>query len=242
MAGKTRRNEMQLLDDRRKLASLKLGNPDATSMQLAELFQIKYDKMINPRTIRGDLQAIRDKWVQEMIVDVGKSRAEELVRLDHFEQVVWDAWRASTENAEKVVVERLHKALNDATRAKIAGELASELADKNEYITVEVLEAVVRDALKDSLDTDEDSETFVNKVTTTTEGQVGDPRFLARIHEIQRERRKILGVYSPELHAIQLQKVEIKGYKGGWSPDDWRREDVIDGEIVEPRELKEANE
>lgn len=241
MAGKTRRNDLQLLDDRHKLANLKLANPGVTSAQLAILFQDKYGKEMNSRTVRYDLQMLRERWEKEMVVDTGKARSMELARADNFEQVAWDAWRASLENSEKIVVERLHKAINDAARAKIAGELASELGDKNEYVTQEVLEAIVCDALEESLDHGEDSQTFVNKITTTTEGKVGDPRFLAQIHEIQKERRKILGVYSPELHAIHLQKIEVKGYTGGWSPDDWKEEDIVDGETVPQKELGDGN-
>jgi hypothetical protein len=242
VAGKTRRNELQLLDERHKLASLKLSNPGLTSTELAVLYEATYGKAINPRTVRYDLKKLKEQWNKEMMVDVGKDRAHELVRLDNIEQTAWDAWRASMEPAEKIVVERLHKAINDAARAKIAGELAGELADKNEYITQEVLEAVIRDALEESLDHGEDSQTFINKITTTTEGKVGDPRFLAQIHEIQKERRKVLGVYSPELHAIQLQKIEVKGYKGGWSPDNWKVEEPVEGEIIPQKELEANND
>jgi hypothetical protein len=89
----------------------------------------------------------------------------------------------------------------------------------------------VRDAIADSIDQGEDSETFVNKVTETTEVRIGDPRFLAQIHEIQKERRKILGVYAPELHQLDIRKIELKGYSGGWSPDMWDNDDIIEGNV-----------
>jgi len=243
MASDTRRTELQLLDDRRKLANIKLSNPNATSTEVALIFKDLYGRELNPRTVRYDLKSIKDQWTKDMMEDITKYRGIELARLDNIEQVAWDAWRASTEDSEKIVVERLHKAVNEAARAKVAAELAGELADKNEYVTVEVLEAIVRDALRESLDSGEDSETFVHKITTTTEGKVGDPRFLSQIHEIQKERRKVLGVYSPELHAVQIhKKIEVKGYRGGWSPDDWREDSVVDGEVVSPLELTEGEE
>jgi hypothetical protein len=131
---------------------------------------------------------------------------------------------------ERVVIEKLHKAINDRARAELAGELAGELASQNEYVTQEVLEAIIRDALADSLEAGEDAETFINKITTTTEVRIGDPRYLSQIHEIQKERRKILGVYAPEMHQLDIRKVELKGYAGGWSPDEWKEDDIIDGD------------
>lgn len=239
MAGERRRTDLELLDDRHKLAQLALTNPGASSSELAILFEQNYGRSIPARTVRYDLQQLKKTWVTEAKDNMEILRQQELRRMDALEQETWSAWRASMEPVEKVVVERLHRALNEGTRAKIAGELASELADKNEYVTEEVLEAIIRDAIKESLDNDEDSETFVNKITTSTEIRVGDPRYLSQIHEIQKERRKVLGVYAPELHQIQMQKIELKGYAGGWSPDNWKQDDIIDGEVVkeEPQTL-----
>ncbi len=67
MAGNTRRNDLQLLDERHKLAYLKLGNPGASSTQLAVLYENKYGRSINPRTIRYDLQKLKEQWNKEMI-------------------------------------------------------------------------------------------------------------------------------------------------------------------------------
>lgn len=231
MAGNRRRSELELADDRHKLAQLALTNPGASSTELATLFEKEYGVVIPARTVRYDLQQLKKDWVAETKSAMEVVRAQELARCDALEQQAWIAWRASLQPFSKVVVERLHKAINDAARAKLAGEIASELADKNDYVSEEVLEAIVRDAIADSVDQGEDAETFVNKVTETTEVRIGDPRFLSQIHEIQKERRKILGVYAPELHQLDIRKVELKGYAGGWSPDEWKKDDIIDGDF-----------
>jgi len=241
MSGNNRRSELALADDRHKLAQLALTNPGASSSDLALIFESKYGRSISPRTVRYDLQTLKKQWAIEDKQTMEIVRANELARIDALEQEVWGAWRASQQPLEKVVVERLHKAVNEAAQAEVASKLAGELADKNEYITEEVLEAIIRDAISDSLDAGEDSDTFVNKITTTTAGTFGDPRFLSQIHEIQRERRKILGVYAPELHQLDIRKIELKGYAGGWSPDEWKEEDIIDGDVESEQALLSAD-
>lgn len=234
-----KRTELELAEDRQVLANIKRRNPGATSGQLAVLFEEETGRKIAPRTVRYDLQQLLKQLALETRREMELVRVEELGRIDIVEQEAWDAWRHSMESAEKVVTERLHKAINDGARAKLAGELARGLADKNEYVNREVVEAIIRDALEESLDSGDDSETFVHKVTTTVEARVGDPRFLKLIHEAQVERRKILGVYAPEMHDIRVSKIELKGYAGGWSPDNWKSDDsngengIIDAEFTD---------
>jgi hypothetical protein len=238
MAKQNRRTELALADDRHKLAQLALTNPGASSTELAMIYEHTYGKAIKPRTVRYDLQTLKKLWVVENQQTMELMRVNELARVDALEQEVWGAWRASQKPLEKIVVERLHKAVNEAAQAKVASELASELASEQEYVTEEVLEAIIRDAIKDSVEAGEDTSMFIHKITSTETGTIGDPRFLAQIHEIQRERRKIQGVYAPELHQLDIRKVELKGYAGGWSPDEWKEEDVVEGEVSD--ELQEA--
>jgi hypothetical protein len=236
MKGERRRGELELLDDRQKLAAISLKNPGASSKELAIIFSETYGKDIPDRTVRYDLQILRKQWKESALRDIEQARAIELQRLDHFEQEVWFAWRRSLENRQKEIVERLSQQIAKATQAELASSLARELADKNEYVTEEVLETIIANAIEASLDNGEDDETFVHKITQVTEGSAGNPQYLAQIHRIQQDRRKILGVYAPELHAIHMEKkIEVKGYKGGWSPDDW--DNVVEGEVKEIKQI-----
>jgi len=216
------------------LANIALSNPGASSADLAAIFLERTGREMNPRTVRRDMMELKKEWIKQSKDDITQLRAVELKRLDILEQEAWNAWRLSMQPAEKVVVERLRKALDEVARMQAAGELAEQLASMNEYVTEEVLEQIILDAIKASLDSGEDSETFVNKITVTTQGQVGDPRFLAQIHELQKERRKILGVYAPELLNVNVNKrIQVQGYAGGWSPDSWKEDDIIDGDTVD---------
>jgi len=230
-----RRTELEVARDRELLAQIALTNPGATSQQLADIFEMKTGMEIPARTIRYDLDQLKKEMVKNASKDMVVLREMELARVDMLESEAWQAWRASMEPISKLVVEKLNRAIGVAKQAELAGQLAGELADMNEYVNEEVLETIIIEAIKQSLDDGETSETFVNKVIETTQTSVGDPRFLAQIHEIQKERRKIQGVYAPELHDIRMAKIEVKGYKGGWSPDDWPSadDDIVDGETVE---------
>ena len=138
---------------------------------------------------------------------------------------------------EKEVIEKVAQEIAHKTRGEIASSLARELADKNDYVTEEVLETIISNAIEASIDRGETDDMFVSKIIQTTEGSAGNPLFLSQIHKIQQDRRKILGVYSPELYAIRVEKkIEVKGYRGGWSPDDWDNQ-IIDGEIEGVKQL-----
>lgn len=240
MKGTRRRGDIELADDRHKLSALAIKNPGASSAELSILFEEKYGRLIPPRTVRYDLQVLRKQLLEETKEQMEQARAVELQRLDVFEGELWDAWRRSLLPKEKEVVERLSQQIASATRAELASSLAGQLADKNEYVTEEVLETIIANAIEKSLDRGEDEETFVHKITQITEGSAGNPQYLALIHKTQQDRRKILGVYAPELHAIHMKKqIEVKGYAGGWSPDEWD-EPPIDGEYEEPKQITQG--
>ena len=231
-----RRDDLELADDRQKLAAIALKNPGATSAQIGVIFNEKHGRLIPARTIRYDLKKLRDQWQASAIEDIALARTIELQRLDHFEQEVWGAWRLSLKPKQKEVVERLTKQIATNARAELASSLAGELASENAYVTEEVLETIISNAIEASLDLGEDEDTFINKIIQTTEGSAGNPAYLAQIHKIQQDRRKILGVYAPELHAIKVEKkIEVKGYKGGWSPDSW--DNVIDVDVEHVKQL-----
>jgi len=242
MSTANRRSELQLLDDRHKLAALAIKNPGASSAELSELFLMQYGRKIPDRTVRYDLQVLRKQLVEETKEKMEEARAVELKRLDIFEGELWDAWRNSLRPKEKEIIERLSQQIAQATRAELAGSLARELADKNDYVTEEVLETIIANAIERSVSVGEDEETFVHKITQITEGSAGNPQFLSLIHKVQQDRRKILGVYAPELHAIQMeQKIEVKGYRG-WSPDSWDDDDIVDGQVEEQPRLEAGSD
>ena len=178
-----------------------------------------------------------------MVGDYNLLKSKELAKLDVLEQEAWDAWNQSKSDFVKEVIERARRPrASQPDSADIIARIVSALAEQNTYVNEEVVEAIIHDAMKqnieESVQTGEDSDTFISKIINTTESRIGDVRFLRSIHEIQQERRKILGVYAPELHKLDIRKFEIKGYAGTWSPDVWKESDVVDGEVVKPQELE----
>ena len=238
-----RRTDLQLAHDRAVLADIALKNPGATPAQLADMLCERTDTRLAPRTIRDELDRIREIWLTEAVEDFGALKAEELARIKVLEQEAWDAWNQSKSDFLKEVIEQARRPpAGKPDAGDIISKIVAELADKNAYLNEEVVETIVynavRAAIEDSVSSGEDSETFVSKIINTRESRIGDVRYWRAIHEAQQERRKILGVYAPELHRMDIRKFEIKGY-AGWSPDVWEKEDnVVEGEVVDPPKLK----
>lgn len=236
----SRRTDIELSHDRHMLAQLALTNPGASSSELATLLAERTGREIAPRTVRDDLMAIKKQWLAEMVTDYGELKAMELARLRVLEQEAWNAWQGSKSDFMKIVIERARR--RGQPQAENAGTIISrivrELADRNAYLNEEVVETIVHDALQEAIDegidAGEDDGMFIDRIIETTEGRIGDVTFLREIFKIQQERRKIMGVYAPELHEINVRKVEVKGYVG-WTPERWKQiqDGVIEGEVVE---------
>lgn len=219
------RSHIQLAHDRKILANLALKNPAATSRELAIMFQSQTGIPIADRTVRDDLSAMRKQWLKEYKRDMAVIQSNELARLDVLEQEAWDAWNQSKSDFIRTIIERARRPPASGPNAGgVVASIVSALADRNAYLNEEVVEAIVNDAIEqaitESVNRGEDADMFVSKIIETTESRIGNVQFLRAIHDIQRERRKIQGVYAPELHQLDIRKVELKGY-AYWSPDNW---------------------
>lgn len=231
-----RRDELQLSHDRSVLANIALRNPGASSTVLSDLFYNETGKRLAARTIRDDLKAIRLYWLESTIDDYEKLKAEELARLRVLEQEAWDAWRSSQSDFFRKVIEYARKPPARRPQAgTLTAQIVEKLAEKNAYLNEEVVETIVHDAIREAADegieNDEDDDMFVAKIIETTENGVGNVQFLREIFKIQAERRKVLGLYAPERHQIDIRKAEVKTYIG-WTPDEWaKKQEIIEGEI-----------
>lgn len=92
-----------------------------------------------------------------------------------------------------------------------------------------------------------DIEMMVSRIVTITEGGngVGDPRLMDKIIALQKERRRVLGLYAPAKLGIDISgksELIVKGYAlKDSSPDMWP--DVVEGELTETtKALKDNNE
>jgi hypothetical protein len=90
------------------------------------------------------------------------------------------------------------------------------------------------------------SELVVSKVTNIIDKSkgVGDPRFFDKVIALQKERRKLLGLYAPTKLGIDINKKSeliIKGYAiKEVSPDAWP--DVVEGEVIETALIEDKSE
>lgn len=86
---------------------------------------------------------------------------------------------------------------------------------------------VIEEVAKELANEDEDIEMVVNKITTIIDsnGGVGDPRLFDKIISVQKERRRLMGLYAPARLGIDIRQkneVIIKGYAvKDASPDVW---------------------
>lgn len=89
-----------------------------------------------------------------------------------------------------------------------------------------------RDALSD-----EDVDFIVAKIQTQRETVPINPVYFTKIIDVQKERRRLLGMYAPSRSEVSMHHVvEVKGYDVV-SPDDW--DDVIEGKVIQKVEVIE---
>jgi hypothetical protein len=86
-----------------------------------------------------------------------------------------------------------------------------------------ILEKMARQAESDG----EEQELFLKKVTEIADSGVDNPGIFAQIADVQKERRRLLGLYAAKNINVN-QHVTVKGYRVV-SPDDWD-DNVIEGE------------
>lgn len=236
IANPYKRSTTQLAEERHLLSKIALANPGLASKQLALILSERLDRRVSPRTVRSDLAAIRQKWLKDTKKNFERMQAMELERVTVLEQEAWEAWRTSQEPKIRETVEELARQLSEDEIAEKIRKAAQDAT--GEELAMDLFQDMVSDAIEESINRHESSEMFVNKITTITEKTPGDIRFLRMIHDIQQERRKIQGVYAPEMQRLDIRKVEIQGYTGDWAPSDWleqhddNEEPVIEGEFL----------
>lgn len=241
-----KRNPQQLAQERHMVSQLALANPGLNSDQLAQIMSDRLGRVIRPRTIRTDLLVMRKDWIKNTEQNFRVIQSKELERVTVLEQEAWEAWRASQQPKIRETVEELARQLSEediVLQVKKAAEDAT-----GEELVLDLFQELVGDAVEKSIELNETAAMFVSKITTMTEQSAGDVRYLRMVHEIQQERRRIQGVYAPALHQLEVRRIEIQGYEGGWSPSDWLGDDQIedgefeDGDAEEPVAFLEEGE
>jgi len=79
-------------------------------------------------------------------------------------------------------------------------------------------------------------EVAAQKIIESKEISGRNIKWVELVFKVQQERRKLWGLYAPEQKEVR-NEVIIKGYRMV-SPSDWDDDDVVDGEIEEPKQLE----
>lgn len=235
------------------ILELRLKNPGMTLDSLAEEFQRITGQSIGRSSVDRYLAEAKKEWAMARTEDYNYYVHTSMMRLDLLEQEAWDAYRRSieadfTEEFSEVTNPGNYIAMREAAR-KASRAVQVEL-------TKQGAGTVDRESIEDVIMQSIPPETYMalsgeragegeegsaqgmvmSRVTRLVRRGPGNERILKTILDIQRERNKIQGVYSPDKHAIHVrQEVFVKGYSGAWSPDAWDR-NVVEG-VIEPVEM-----
>ena len=125
------------------------------------------------RTVHKDVQALLEEWRGTRIENIDHAVQLELERIDDIIREAWEAWEKSKQDADK-------------TRTKQTG--VPRQPDEEEG----------------NGGSRGDGEIVTIQLERTSEEQTncGDPRYLEVIHKNLTERRKLLGLYSPEKREV----------------------------------------
>jgi len=103
-----KRTADEVLRDRADIARMRLEG--LTQTKIAEEISRLRDYELSERTIRDDLKAVRDEWLNQSIDNYEQTRLIELSRIDEEELIAKDAWTRSTQPRKK---ERTRTGTND---------------------------------------------------------------------------------------------------------------------------------
>ena len=103
-----KRTADEVLRDRADIARMRLEG--LTQVQIVQEISRLRDYTLSERTIRADLKAVRDEWLNQTIDNYEQTRLIELSRLNEEELIAKDAWTRSTQPRKK---ERTRTGTND---------------------------------------------------------------------------------------------------------------------------------
>jgi len=127
-------------------------------------------------TLKNDIDTMLAEWREARIEDLDLALQLELERIDTLIKEAWEAWEKSKESYRKT-------------------------KDSQEGVPVPTTKD---DEDGDEISTEVKQGVFTIKVKRSSEDVVscGDPRYLEVINKLCIERRKLLGLYSPEKHEL----------------------------------------
>lgn len=106
-----KRNEIQILNDRRRTAELLLQG--YTHQEIRDILEAETGISLSRRTITNDVAKIKEDWMQQQQQSVTAWVNQEIDRLDTFESTLWRAYRASCDDEVQETIEKVAKYIED---------------------------------------------------------------------------------------------------------------------------------
>ena len=182
-------NQYGILDRRRDIAKMYVQGASQTAIA-------RYFGVTQP-IVSNELKKIQEEWKKSALMDFGERQAQEVAKIDHMEEVAWEAWERSCEDAQT-----LTKSEDKQPRIVTTTD-----EDGIEHKGVQLM-------------------TVKQHVEKITRGQSGNPAFLQRICWCIETRLKIFGVMKDEKKTtdvtIKINWDELlgRGQPGGSDPLD----------------------
>jgi hypothetical protein len=167
-------------------------------MYLAGKSQFEIGKVVGVSqvTVSHDLTALREEWAADTAMNFSQRMAEELAKIDRLEEVAWEEYKRSREDA-KVLVARTESAperkkeREDRTRLGRAGREAKA----SEPVGVIGQPVPLME--------------FRRVVEERTVGRLGDPRYLDRVSWCIETRLKLFGMLDAKQTATTNVQVNV---------------------------------
>lgn len=156
-------DELAQLERRKRVAQLYLeGKPQ---WEIATIVNVAQG------TISKDLTWIREQWTKSAVMDMNERMALELARIDRLEEVMWEAWWRSCQDAEGETIRRV-KVPQEKMRVGPGGKLIP--TGETEYVvSKELVEKYIK-------------------------GRLGDVRYAERVSWCIEMRCKLTGLLKPD--------------------------------------------
>ena len=156
---------------------------------------------VSTATVQSDLKALLQYWKEQAIADLEERKAEELAKLNHLEEIAWQAWDMSCKphKTKRKRVEEIPEYESTETEDLNEGTVGHTDSGEDDSETPERLPDLksIIGGTK-GIKQQQNQKTIVSKLIKeeTEEGRVGDPRFLDRVAWCIETRMKTLGMFA----------------------------------------------
>lgn len=124
------------------------------------------------RTVHKDVNTLLTEWRETRIENIDHAVQLELERIDDIVREAWDAWEKSKQDGDKT------RTKQTGMPYQSSGDNPPEAQSEDKIVTIKL------------------------ERTTEEVTNCGDPRYLEIIHKNLTERRKLMGLYSPEKREV----------------------------------------